>query len=201
MTRNPEHKARARETHTITDLPRRTVLKIASATGVVAGIGSLGAMADDHDEDDEDDEEAEEVEDEEDEDEEVEDEPIPIVLGGKTDHWLGLVPEPIETEENPTLSVQADRDYEVVWINMDGEPHEFAILDEDGDELEVAGEEVEEIGEVQRFEFTATEELAGYHCTVHPETMVGDVELEEVEDDEDDDDEDDDFGFDDEDDR
>lgn len=139
------------------DASRRTFLKGVAATGAIASAGSSVAAEDD--------------------DEETEEEAIPIVLGGKTEHWFGLSPEPIEGEENPTLQLQVDQEYKITWINMDGEPHELAVLDEDETELEVAGEELDPIGETQQLEFTATEEMAIYYCTVHPTTMVGDIEI------------------------
>lgn len=162
-------------TASTTDELRRTVLKAAAATGVLASVGGTAATAQDDEENDE-------------------DEPIPIVLGGKTEYWLGLAPEPIEGEENPTLQLEADQEYEIVWINLDGEPHELELLDEDEEQLEAADELVEPVGEVQRHEFTATEEVAAYRCTVHPTTMVADVEIgdgfdEELDDDDDADDE------------
>lgn len=147
--------------HVFADASRRTFLKATAATGTVVTASSTVVAEDD----------------EEDDGEETEEEPRPIVLGGKTEHWFGLSPEPIEGEENPTLQLQVDQEYEMIWINMDGEPHELAILDEDENELEVAGEEVEPVGETQQLEFTATEETALYHCTVHPTTMVGDIEI------------------------
>ena len=143
---------------------RRTVLGAMAAAGLLAGT-STSVTADEHDDNDDDE--------------------TTIVLGGKVEYWFGLAPEEIEGEENPTIELVDGEDYEIVWINMDGESHDIAIQDEDEADLEEVDEEVDGVGETQTLEFTADEEMDTYYCTIHPETQIGDLEI--VENDEDDD--------------
>ena len=154
---------------TSTDSSRRTILKGAAAATLLAGTGNLAAAQDDDDDDNDNDEDI-------------------FVLGGHQEYWFGIAPEDIEGEENPTLELDDGEDYEIVWINMDGEPHNIAIQDEDEEHLEETDEEVDEIGETQTLSFTASEEMDTYYCTIHPETQIGDIDI--VEDDEDNDDDD-----------
>ncbi|WP_225334863.1 PQQ-dependent sugar dehydrogenase [Halomicrobium urmianum] len=106
------------------------------------------------------------------------DEPIAIRLGGVTSGWT--VPDdagdPVGEGPNPTLTLQAGRDYEVTWENVDGQPHNFAVLDGDEETL-LSSEIIEEQGATQTVSFTATEEMAEYLCEVHPVSMRGDVEV------------------------
>lgn len=97
-------------------------------------------------------------------------------LGGRVQGWQGREPQRIADEENPTLRLEAGRAYSVTWENLDGVPHDFSIRDAQGDDLartEITSEE----GQTLTLTFTATEEMAEYVCTIHPSTMVGDVEL------------------------
>ncbi len=104
--------------------------------------------------------------------------PERIQLGGDTAGWVGRAPAAIEGETNPTLTLVAGRRYEVVWENVDGAPHNFVVRDGDGEDL-VASEIVSEEGATQTVEFEATGAMAEYLCAVHPNTMVGDVSVEE----------------------
>lgn len=158
---------------------RRTILKGIAVASLLAGGTGLTA-ADEHDDEVDDDEVDDDVEE-------------PIVLGGKVDYWFGLSPEEYEGEENPTLELVDGETYEIVWINMDGEPHNIAIQDEDETDLEAVDDEVDEIGETQSLSFTASEEMDTYYCTIHPETQIGDLEIVEDDDDDDDDTDDDDI--------
>jgi PGF-CTERM protein len=99
-----------------------------------------------------------------------------IELGGDTAAWMGRAPESISGEENPTLELEAGQDYEIVWENVDGQPHNIAIRDSDGNNIE-ATPTITEQGATQTLSFTATEEMATYICEVHPTTMVGDVSV------------------------
>lgn len=99
-------------------------------------------------------------------------------LDGDTTGWIGRRPSDIEGDTNPTLTLTPGETYEVVWENVDGAPHNFAIEDADGDVV-VESENVSEEGETQTVEFTASEEMNEYVCQVHPNTMRGDVSIEE----------------------
>ena len=107
-----------------------------------------------------------------------------LELDGDTPGWIGLSPEAIEGEENPTLELETGETYEVVWENVDGLPHNFAILSGDGEQL-VRSDVIEGEGETQTVEFEVTEEMAEYYCEIHPDTMRGDIELVDAEPEED----------------
>ena len=99
-----------------------------------------------------------------------------IELEGWTEGWEGVEPEVIEGETNPTLVLTEGETYEVTWENMDGDNHNFVLLDDAGEyleETELMGEE----GETQSLEFEATAEMVEYYCEPHAGTMVGDVEI------------------------
>lgn len=99
-------------------------------------------------------------------------------LGGVTEAWQGRAPSSIEGEANPTLQLQAGKDYAIIWENVDGQPHNVAILD--ANEKEIVGTEIiSGQGKTQTLEFTATEEMVEYYCAVHPTSMRGDVEIGE----------------------
>ena len=100
-------------------------------------------------------------------------------LDGFTENWVGLAPEEIEGEENPTLELEVGETYVVEWTNADGVPHDFVILDADGNEI-VGTEIMSDEGESLELEFEATEEMAEYYCSVHPAEMRGDIELVDV---------------------
>ncbi|WP_231188782.1 family 16 glycoside hydrolase [Haladaptatus sp. DYF46] len=99
-----------------------------------------------------------------------------IELGGEVNGWTGRVPDLIEGESNPTLSLKAGESYTVAWENLDGAPHDLQILDSNGNEL-VGTETVSSEGEVASVEFTATEEMVEYYCSFHPDQMRGTVTL------------------------
>ncbi|MFC6768410.1 PQQ-dependent sugar dehydrogenase [Natrinema soli] len=127
---------------------RRLFLKTAAATGVVAGLGGISAA-----------QEAQEFE-----------------LGGETSGWVGQSPSEIEGETNPTLELEEGQSYVVTWENIDGLPHDFVLLDSEGQELE--GTEITDgEGETLTLEFEATAEMAEYYCSVHPNSMRGDIQL------------------------
>jgi hypothetical protein len=64
----------------------------------------------------------------------------------------------------------------VVWENLDGQPHDFTIQNSDGTNLQQS-EQISEQGATASLTFTATPEMSQYVCTVHPDTMVGDVDV------------------------
>lgn len=162
-----------------------------------------------------------------------------ILLGGKVAGWQGyrLPGDATATgSQNPTLNLESGTTYTLMWENLDGVPHTFAIKDSQGNNLKVlepltvqsdtfqqingteanqsvslninngnvtgvttgnqtggnatGGQEttaeslvavtktVSEQGAVQGVRFTASEKMAQYICTIHPNTMVGDITLQ-----------------------
>ncbi|MFC4437631.1 MULTISPECIES: cupredoxin domain-containing protein [Natrialbaceae] len=136
---------------------RRTVLRIAAAAAASAGVAGVATAQETEDEDDE-------------------TERLPIVLGARAAYWYGVAPEEIEGEENPTLDLEDGEEYELVWINLDDVEHELVLESEDGEELAVS-EETETAGEAVSMTVEASEEVAEYYCEYHPDSMRGDVEL------------------------
>lgn len=136
-------------------------------------------------------------------------------FGGEVQAWQGRAPQSIQGQSNPSLQLSVGQVYEVTWENLDGQPHNFALQNEDGQNLAVifpnvpagtAGqgtttttdgtattggtvtppddaiavtETVTEQGATQTLRFVVTPEVAQYICTIHPTTMVGDVELQD----------------------
>ncbi|MDS0477860.1 PQQ-dependent sugar dehydrogenase [Natrinema sp. 1APR25-10V2] len=127
---------------------RRRVLQAAAAAGGVAGFSGLGLAQDTQS----------------------------FELGGESSGWVGRSPSAIEGETNPTLQLQEGTTYEITWENVDGAPHNIAILDSEGTELE-ATEIITEEGATQTLEFEATSEMAEYYCAVHPASMRGTLEI------------------------
>jgi len=143
-------------------------------------------------------------------------------FGGEVQAWQGREPEEIADTENPTMELQAGQVYEITWENLDGQPHNWAFRDADGNDLAVifpnvetgtagdgttteaatetttagetttgemttveppedaieATEQISEEGATQTFHFVATSEMVDYYCPVHPNTMVGDVNIQ-----------------------
>ena len=97
-------------------------------------------------------------------------------FGGEVAGWRGREPQQIADATNPTLNLQADTTYRVTWENLDGAPHNFTIQDSDGNNL-ASTETMSSEGETLSLTFTASEEMARYICTVHPTTMVGEIQL------------------------
>lgn len=104
------------------------------------------------------------------------DETTSIVLGGQTAYWLGLAPKAIEGQQNPTLQLQSDQQYRLLWVNLDGQQHQWQIEDGEENVLERT-EPTQQIGATQSVTFEATDEMAQYRCQFHPEQMQGSVEL------------------------
>jgi hypothetical protein len=63
-----------------------------------------------------------------------------IVLGGKTIGWQGWRVPGVEAQnapKNPTLNLQTGTTYTLLWQNVDGQPHNIAIQDSQGNNLQV----------------------------------------------------------------
>lgn len=101
-------------------------------------------------------------------------------FGGEVQAWQGREPESIADQSNPTIQLTAGQEYQVVWENVDGQPHNFALHDTEENAI-VQSEIISEQGATQTVTFTASEEMARYICEVHPTTMVGDVEVRSAE--------------------
>ncbi|UPV75536.1 CHRD domain-containing protein [Halorussus limi] len=95
-------------------------------------------------------------------------------LGGVTSGWRGRRPESIADAVNPTLRLEAGKKYEVTWENVDGAPHNFAVLSQNGDVM--VRTEIISQGS-QTVTFTAKESMAEYLCQVHPSSMQGPVQF------------------------
>ncbi|WP_440008857.1 cupredoxin domain-containing protein [Halomicrococcus sp. SG-WS-1] len=95
-------------------------------------------------------------------------------FAGSVSGWQGRSPEAIADETNPTLRLVAGQKYVVSWENVDGEPHNFAIENENGEVLKET-EIISEKGGVQTVEFTAKPGMATYFSQVNPETMRGKI--------------------------
>ncbi|AXR77520.1 histone protein [Natrarchaeobaculum sulfurireducens] len=165
-------------------------------TGGVGITALIAGCADDEPVDDEEPDDEEPVDDEEEPDDEqpddedgIEIEPgTEIVFEGLTEGWLGVEPEEIEGEENPTLALQEGEEYEMGWEEGDGSQHNIEIWDEDGEVVDDLQTEIEEEGgEDQFLEFEATDEMAQYVCEPHETTMIGDLEITEADEGPDDD--------------
>ncbi|WP_114576608.1 plastocyanin/azurin family copper-binding protein [Saliphagus sp. LR7] len=103
-----------------------------------------------------------------------------IVLDGFTAGWEGVEPAAIEGETNPALVLTGGAEYDLVWENADGQPHNIEIHDDDGEIVDdYSTEIVEEEGETQTLTIEATAEMAEYVCIVHPTTMVGPIEIDD----------------------
>ncbi|WP_092906431.1 PQQ-dependent sugar dehydrogenase [Halostagnicola kamekurae] len=99
-----------------------------------------------------------------------------IELGGEVSGWQGVAPSEIEGETNPTLELEAGTTYEVIWENLDGLPHNFVIVDDEGTELERT-DLLSEQGATQTLEFEASSEMAEYYCEPHSATMRGEISV------------------------
>lgn len=127
---------------------RRRVLQAAAAAGGVVGLGNV-ALAQ---------------------------ETQSIELGGETSGWIGVAPEEIADETNPTLELEEGTTYEITWENLDGAAHNIVIVDSEGEDLERT-ELMSEEGETQSLEFEATSEMAEYYCEPHRATMRGEISV------------------------
>lgn len=60
-----------------------------------------------------------------------------FALGGRVSGWQGRGPQSIAGQKNPTLQLEPGRTYGVMWQNLDGQPHTFALRDSSGKNLPV----------------------------------------------------------------
>lgn len=97
-------------------------------------------------------------------------------LGGQLSGWIGRAPDPIADETNPTIQMQAGKTYVIAWENMDGQPHNIAIADGEGNTLEET-EVVSTRGQVQTLEFTAKPAMATYFSQLDEQSMRGKIEI------------------------
>lgn len=104
-----------------------------------------------------------------------------IVLEGDVMGWVGVEPDDIAEQTNPTLSLDEGETYLLAWENVDGLPHSFIIEDADGENL-VETEIMEGQGATQTVEFEATADMAEYYCGPHPVSMRGQVAVDPAED-------------------
>lgn len=144
------------------DRRRRTVLRGIGATAAALGLSGVAAGQDGNETGD---------------GTAGEDGSIPIILAGEATQWVGLAPASILGEENPALELSAGEEYEIVWINIDGEPHNLIFLDENEEPIE-SSDDSEMAGEAVSMTVEATEEMVEYYCEYHPEDMRASVELD-----------------------
>ena len=97
-------------------------------------------------------------------------------LDGLTGGWEGTAPSAIEGETNPPLSLEVGKTYRVRWTNEDGAPHDFVVLDAEGERI-VGTDVFETQGETHELEFEATEAMTEYYCSIHPTTMRGQIDI------------------------
>ncbi len=102
-----------------------------------------------------------------------------IEFDGQQGGWVGIAPEGIEDEDNPTLNLEEGEEYEIGWTEGDDVDHNIEIRDDNGDVIEQDGEELatEEGGPEQWLEFEASDEMAVYRCAPHA-PMEGDIVVE-----------------------
>lgn len=167
-------------------LPRRSVIRqlagVSSAAGVAAVAGCTEGTGEGEEEaDGREGDPVDEAEDDadpadtgwEDDWEDVE----TIELEATTDDgWIGRQPAPIEGEANPDLALYEGQEYDLVWTNADGDVHNFAIWDDDGEPL-VSSDFLEEEDETTEFVLEATDEMDVYLCETHDSEMHGSIEV------------------------
>lgn len=98
----------------------------------------------------------------------------------ETAGWVGIEPDTIADEENPTITLQAGEQYEIGWFEGDGATHNIELVDEDDEVVDdYQTDDAEEGGDDQLIHFDATDEIAQYVCRPHETTMRGDIQLED----------------------
>lgn len=99
---------------------------------------------------------------------------VTFEFAGATRGWQGRAPESISGATNPTLTLQPGTTYRITWENVDGQPHNVVIVDDEENQLE----RTELITEgTQTLTFTATAEMSGYYCEAHPTSMRGNISI------------------------
>lgn len=102
-----------------------------------------------------------------------------VDLEGQIGNWVGIAPSELEGVENPTLVLQAGEDYELGWSEGDGNGHNIEIRDENGDVVnDLSTDVVEEPGDDQWLEFTASSDMVEYVCNPHSSNMAGEIQVE-----------------------
>lgn len=102
-----------------------------------------------------------------------------IALDGQTSGWVGVSPPKIQGEENPTLVLEKEAEYEIGWVGGDGVVHNVELRDEEGELVDDHSTEiVADPGDDQVVAFEASRELAHYVCRPHESTMRGRIHVE-----------------------
>ena len=155
------------------DTSRRTVLKTLGATGALAALGGVAGAQETTQQGGQG----------------VQIQGTPIFLGGQVEYWYGLYPGQqqgggggntlnVQGKENPTLNLQSGQQYTVVWTNLDGQPHNFAALDGNGNPIQATRSSIiQQQGATQAVTFTAQQNMAEYYCEVHPQSMRGQIQI------------------------
>lgn len=146
---------------------RRTALKVtgtAAATALVAGCsgGGGGGSEDDGSSSSS----------------EIEVEPGQVEFEGATSAWVGLAPDSIADEENPTLVLQEGEEYEFGWTEGDGSEHNIEIWDSNDEVIDDLETEQVTEPEDQWLTFEASSDMAAYVCDPHSSSMIGDITVE-----------------------
>lgn len=152
---------------------RRTVLALTAA-------GLLGALAGCVNDDEDDVDDVDDVDDEDDEVDVGEWEDVDeFYFDGFTQHWVGIDPDIIADEENPTITLIEGQEYDFGWINADGATHNLEIRNADDEIIDdYQSDDVSEEGEEAWIEgVVATTEMDIYICTYHEATQVGDIDV------------------------
>ncbi|WP_425492159.1 high-potential iron-sulfur protein [Halovivax limisalsi] len=101
-----------------------------------------------------------------------------IEFDGQTSGWVGIAPSSIEGLTNPSLVLHDGESYEIGWSQGDGAPHNIAIYGDSNEVIDgLQTPIVEDPGDDQWLEFEANSEMVTYICEVHPNTMVGEIDL------------------------
>ena len=101
-----------------------------------------------------------------------------ILFEGLTGGYVGIEPPAIEGEENPTLVLEDGGEYEIGWTQGDGMSHNIQIWDADENIVgDYATDLIDDPGDGDFLEITATDEMAYYRCDPHP-GMQGEIRVE-----------------------
>lgn len=77
---------------------------------------------------------------------------------------------------NPSIELQAGKEYKIWFENIDGAPHNMTIQDAEGNVL-AQSKTISNEGATAAVTFTAKPTMAQYICTIHSPTMVGDINV------------------------
>jgi hypothetical protein len=101
-----------------------------------------------------------------------------IRLGAKQSGWQGRAPKSIKGKKNPTLSLQPGQKYTLTWENLDGKEHELYIVNKK-DKPVVKSDDAKKKGETVSTTFTASKKMTQYYCEYHPQSMRGEITLQQ----------------------